>query len=148
MRDEPGASNSSLISHPSSLREHWLLDPSITFLNHGSFGAAPKVVLAKQEEFRRRMESEPVRFLVRELEPLLDAVRAQLAHFVGATPADLAFVANATAGVNAVLRSLPFSSNDELLVTNHEYNASRNTLDYVAGRSGARVKVVEIPFPI
>lgn len=130
------------------MKEHWLLDPSITFLNHGSFGATPKVVLAKQEEFRRRMESEPVRFLVRELEPLLDAVRGQLAHFVGAAPADLAFVANATAGVNAVLRSLPFSSNDELLVTNHEYNACRNTLDYVAGRSGARVKVVEIPFPI
>jgi len=130
------------------MKEHWLLDPSITFLNHGSFGATPKVVLAKQDEFRRRMESEPVRFLVRELEPLLDQVRADLARFVGAGPEDLAFVPNATAGVNAVLRSLEFSSNDELLVTNHEYTACRNTLDYVAARSGATVKVIDIPFPL
>ena len=141
--------DSSLIPHPSSLvKEHWLLDPSVIFLNHGSFGATPKVVLAKQEEYRRRMESDPVRFLVRELEPLLDQVRADVARFVGAGPDDLAFIPNATAGANAVLRSLEFSSNDELLVTNHEYNACRNTLDYVAGRSGAKVKVVDIPFPI
>ena len=130
------------------MKEHWLLDPSITFLNHGSFGATPRVVLAKQDEFRRRMEWEPVRFLVRELEPLLDEVRVDLARFVGASAEDLAFVPNATAGVNAVLRSLQFSSNDALLVTNHEYNACRNTLDYVAGRSGAKVEVVDIPFPI
>ena len=130
------------------MKHHWTLDPTITFLNHGSFGATPAVVLAKQEEFRRRMESEPVRFLVRELEPLLDAVRAQLARFIGATPADLAFVTNDTAGVNAVLRSLEFSSRDELVVTNQEYNACRNVLDYVCGRSGARLKVVDVPFPL
>ncbi|HYS53989.1 MAG TPA: aminotransferase class V-fold PLP-dependent enzyme [Thermoanaerobaculia bacterium] len=130
------------------MKEHWLLDPSVTFLNHGSFGATPKAVLAKQHEFRRRMELEPVRFLVRELEPLLDQVRADLANFIGAAPDDLAFVPNATSGVNAVLRSLEFSSSDELLVTNQEYNACRNTIDYVAARSGARVRVVEIPFPL
>src|SRR6266496_5456058 len=141
MKDESKAPGSSFIVHRSSLKHHWLLDPSVIFLNHGSFGATPKVVLAKQEEYRRRMESDPVRFLVRELEPLLDQVRADVARFVGARPEDLAFIPNATAGVNAVLRSLQFSSNDELLVTNHEYNASRNTLDYVAARSGARVKV-------
>ncbi len=130
------------------MKEHWLLEPSVTYLNHGSFGATPRVVLAKQDEFRRRMESEPVRFLVRELEPLLDEARANLGRFIGAAPDDLAFVPNATAGVNAVLRSLDFSSDDELLVTTHEYNACRNTLDYVAGRSGAKVNVVEIPFPL
>ncbi len=130
------------------MKEHWLLDRSITYLNHGSFGATPIAVLAVQSEFRRRMESEPVRFLVRELEPLLDAVRSELARFVGAAPDDLAFVTNATSGVNAVLRSLRFSSNDQLLVSNHEYNACRNTLDFVAERSGARVKVVDIPFPV
>src|SRR5207248_1765376 len=71
-----------------------------------------------------------------------------LARFVGAGPEDLAFVTNATSGVNAVLRSLEFSSADELLVTTQEYNACRNTIDYVAARSGARVKVIDIPFPI
>lgn len=130
------------------MKEHWLLDPEITFLNHGSFGATPLAVLAIQDEFRSRMEREPVRFLVRELEPLLDEVRGQLGQFVGADPEGLAFVTNATAGVNAVLRSLDLSSGDELLVSTQEYNACRNTIDYVAARSGARVNVVDIPFPI
>ncbi|HEX9405996.1 MAG TPA: aminotransferase, partial [Thermoanaerobaculia bacterium] len=97
------------------MKKHWLLDPSITYLNHGSFGATPKIVLAKQDELRRRMEAEPVRFLVREIEPLLDEARSDLASFVGAAPEDLAFLPNATAGVNGVLRSLDLSANDELL---------------------------------
>jgi len=130
------------------MKEHWLLDPTITFLNHGSFGAAPKVVLAKQNELRTQLEREPVRFMVRELEPLLDDARATLAAFVGAGPAAIAFVPNATAGVNAVLRSLDLDRHDELLVTTHEYNASRNALEYVAGIAGAKVVAVDVPFPI
>lgn len=130
------------------MKQHWLLDPDITFLNHGSYGATPIAVLAKQDEFRAQLEREPVRFMNRELEPLLDAARAELAQFVGAEPADLAFVPNATAGVNAVLRSLDLDKHDELLVTDQEYNASRNVLDYVAGLQGAKVVVAEIPFPI
>src|SRR3954470_13991304 len=130
------------------MKEHWLLDPTITFLNHGSFGAAPKAVLAKQNELRTQLEREPVRFMVRELEPLLDGARATLASFVGAHPAAIAFVPNATAGVNAVLRSLDLDRHDELLVTTHEYNASRNALEYVAGIAGAKVVAVDVPFPI
>jgi len=130
------------------VKEHWLLDPDVIFLNHGSFGATPRVVLEVQNAFRRRMEEEPVAFLVRELEPLLDATRAELGKFVGASPADLAFVPNATTAVNAVLRSIDVHSGDELLVTSHEYNACRNTLDHVAERAGARVVIVDIPFPI
>lgn len=130
------------------MRHHWTLDPSITFLNHGSFGATPRVVLEQQNEYRAQMEREPVRFFVRELEPLLDAAREEVAEFLGADPAGLAFVPNATAGINAVLRSLDLDKFDELLVTTQEYNASRNTLDYVAGIAGAKVVVVDIPFPI
>ena len=130
------------------MKEQWLLDPEITFLNHGSFGATPRAVLEKQDEYRRQLEREPVRFMVRELEPLLDAARAELASFIGADPDGVAFVPNATAGVNAVLRSLDLDQHDELLVTNHEYNACRNTLDYVAGLEGAKIVVADIPFPI
>jgi isopenicillin-N epimerase len=130
------------------MKEHWLLDPSITFLNHGSFGATPIAVLEKQSEWRRRMEREPVKFLARELEGLLDSARDALARFVGAGADDLALVTNATAGVNAVLRAQQFAAGDELLVTTHEYNASRNILDYVAASSGAKVVVVPVPFPI
>src|SRR5438552_1323349 len=130
------------------MKQHWLLDPAITFLNHGSFGATPIAVLAKQDEYRTRLEREPVRFMVRELEPILDAARAEVAAFVGAAPEEIAFVQNATAGVNSVLRSLDLDQHDELLVTTHEYNASRNALDYVAGLAGAKVVEVDVPFPI
>ncbi|MEO6488117.1 MAG: aminotransferase class V-fold PLP-dependent enzyme, partial [Thermoanaerobaculia bacterium] len=130
------------------MKTHWFLEPDITFLNHGSFGATPRVVLARQDELRLRMEGEPVRFMVRELEALLDEARAELAAFLGADPEGLAFVPNATAGVNAVLRSLDLDKHDELLVTNHEYNACRNALEHVASQEGARIVVVDIPFPI
>lgn len=130
------------------MKENWLLDPSIVFLNHGSFGATPRTVLAKQTEWRERMEREPVLFLARQIDDLLDEARGELATFLNADPGGLALISNATAGVNAVLRSLDLDQHDELLVTNHEYTACRNTLDFVAGLAGAKVVVVEIPFPI
>ncbi|HEX2061469.1 MAG TPA: aminotransferase class V-fold PLP-dependent enzyme [Thermoanaerobaculia bacterium] len=131
-----------------AVKQHWTLDPAITFLNHGSFGATPRVVLEKQDAFRAQMEREPVRFFVRELEPLLDDARRVLAEFLGADEKGLAFVPNATAGVNAVLRSLDLDQHDELLVTTHEYNACRNALEYVANLAGAKIVIAEIPFPI
>ena len=137
-----------LIARMPEPRSHWRLDPSVVFLNHGSFGACPTEVLAYQARLRDQLEAEPVRFFVRELEPLLDQALASLAGFVGARWQDLAFVPNATAGVNAVLRSLSFSEGDELLVTDHGYNACRNAIDFVAQRAGARVVVSNVPFPL
>lgn len=128
--------------------QHWLLDRDITFLNHGSFGACPIPVLEAQTNFREQLEREPLRFLMREFEPLLDRARNELAAFLGTSGDELAFVPNATTGVNAVLRSLSFTPGDELLTTNQEYNACRNTLDFVASRTGAKVIVAEVPFPI
>ena len=131
----------------SSLSSHWLLDSEVVFLNHGSFGACPKAVLAHQEMLRFRMERQPVRFLFRDIEPLLDQTRGALASFLGCSSDDLALITNATMGVNAVLRSLRFDAGDELLVTDHEYNASRNVLEFVAQRDQARIVVASIPFP-
>jgi isopenicillin-N epimerase len=131
-----------------AVRAHWLLEQDVTFLNHGSYGACPRVVLDAQQRVRDRIESEPVRFLNRELEPLLDAARAGLGSFIGAEADDLAFVPNATAGVNTVLRSLPLGPGDELVTTDHEYNASRNALDAASARAGARVVVAPVPFPL
>ena len=131
-----------------TLRSHWTLDPSVAFLNHGSFGACPRAVLAAQDRWRARLEAEPVRFMVRVLEPGLDAARDEIGRFVGADPDDLAFVPNATTGVNTVVRSLDLAPGDELLTTDHVYNACRNVLRVVADAAGARVVVVAVPFPL
>jgi isopenicillin-N epimerase len=126
----------------------WALDRSVTFLNHGSFGACPVEVLRYQAALRAEMESEPVRFLGREVFDRLDRARRVLADFVGADAEDLAFVTNATSGVNAVVRSLALAAGDELLATSHAYTACKNALTFVAERSGARVVVAELPFPV
>jgi isopenicillin-N epimerase len=125
----------------------WSLDPSVIYLNHGSFGACPSAVLDAQAALRQEMEREPVDFLVAALPSRLNAAREALAAFLTAEPADLVFVPNATAGVNAVLRSLPLAPGDELLVTNHTYAACRKTVDFVAERSGARMVTANLPFP-
>ncbi len=130
------------------LRARFALDPDVAFLNHGSFGACPREVLRVQEELRARMERQPVRFLARELPALLDDARVPLAAFVGTAPERLAFVHNATAAVNAVLRWLPLSPGDELLTTDHVYNACNNVLREAASAAGARVVTARVPFPL
>jgi isopenicillin-N epimerase len=132
---------------PNSLAQHWTLEPGIAFLNHGSFGACPRVVLEAQQRLRDELERQPVEFFVRKLPDRLDAARQRLAEFLGTDSGSLAVVPNATTGVNAILRSLDFGPNDELLTTDHEYNACHNALNYVAERWGARVVTVQVPFP-
>jgi isopenicillin-N epimerase len=133
-----------------AIRSEWLLDDDVIFLNHGSFGACPRSVLAVQREWQERMEAEPVRFLVRELPKHLETARAELSSFVGSQVEDLVFVQNATDGANAVLRSLlpTFKPGDELLTASHAYRAVRQTMVYVAQLSGARVVDADVPFPI
>ncbi len=126
----------------------WNLDPAVDYLNHGSFGACPKAILEKQSELRLALEREPVDFFIRALPGLLARARTALAGFVGADGDDLAFVPNATAGVNAVVRSLALSPGDELLTTDHAYAACQKALDYVTARAGARVVVARVPFPL
>lgn len=132
----------------SPLARHWTLDPAVSYLNHGSFGATPAPVLAAQQALRDELEREPFDFLVRRLPARMTAAREALAAFLGADAAGLAFVPNATAGVNAVLRSLDLRPGDELLTTSHVYPACRRAMEFVAARSGARVVAAEVPFPI
>jgi len=130
-----------------SWKRFWGLDANVIYLNHGSFGGCPQPVLAKQQQLRATMEAEPVQFFTH-LEPQLDTVREVLANFIGDQASHLCFLPNATTAVNTVLRSLKFSANDEILITNQGYNACGNAVKFAAEWAGARVVVAEIPFPL
>ena len=112
----------------------FLLDPGITFLNHGSYGACPVPVFARYQELQRELERNPVEFLARRFDELMVGSRAALAAFVGARPDDLVFVPNATAGLNAVIRSLQLEPGDEVLTTRHEYGAVTRTWEFVGAK--------------
>lgn len=126
----------------------WALDPSLDFLNHGSFGACPPSVFEIQNQWRARFEREPVSFVVSELEPALDEARREIAAFVGCEPNDLAFVTSPTTGVGAVLASLSLRAGDEVLVTDHGYNACKNAGLYWTERAGAKLTIARVPFPV
>lgn len=130
-----------------SLRGDFLLDSSLTFLNHGSFGACPKPVLAAQRAWQDRMEANPVAFLARRSSELLWEARTALAELLGARPDNLVFLPNATTGVNTVARSLPLMPGDEVLSIDHEYGACEAAWAFVCHRRGAQYRVVEIPLP-
>ena len=136
------------LPRPSKFRNLWALAPGTVFLNHGSFGACPKHILQLQSKFRQQMEAEPVQFLWRRYEERLQPSRQALAKFIGAHSSDLALITNATTGVNAVVRSLELKPGDELLTTNHDYNACHNVLVEAARRARARLIVARVPFPL
>jgi isopenicillin-N epimerase len=131
-----------------ALRSDWLLDPQVTFLTHGTFGSCPRPVLELQTELRADLERRPLSFLDYELEDRLDAARAPLAAFLGARPMDVAFIPNATTGVNTVLRSIELKPGDEILTTDHEYNACQNAARAAARDAGASVVVARVPMPV
>lgn len=130
------------------LRPYWSLDPAIHFLNHGSYGATPRHVQAAQAQWRDRMEAEPVRFMSDILPDALRAARDRLAGFVGATPSRLALIENATAGVNAVLRSIDWQAGDRIVLANHAYPAVKNTVRYLAERHRLEVVEAQVPWPL
>ena len=137
-----------MISLGRSLRARFLLERGTDFINHGSFGATPRAVLAAAQRWRARMEANPDRFLRYTRPRALRAAALGLARFVHAKEEDVAFVENATSGMNAVLRSLEFRRGDEILATTHVYNAVRQTIRDVCRRSGARLVEAKIELPV
>ena len=139
------------------LRSLWALDPAVTYLNHGTVGAPPRAVLARQQAIRDEIERQPASFLLRSLmhfagapsdEPLrLRVAAAAVAQFLNARGDDLVFVDNATAGVNAVLRSCPFESGDEIVTLDHGYGGVLNAVRFAARERGVTVRTVAVPYP-
>ena len=130
-----------------AVRDQWTLDWTKLTVNHGAFGATPRVVLDAQAAWRDRMEAQPSIFMRCVLPDAMRASAAALAAFVKAAPDDVALVDNATTGCNAVMRSLVFEPGDEIVIHGQAYGAIVNTARHVAARTGARLRVVDLPFP-
>ncbi len=132
----------------SAIRDLWLLDPGVRYLNHGSYGATPRQVLAAQQQWRDRMERQPVAFMSETLPRALREAAARLAAFVGAEARDLVFVENATAAANAVLASTDLAPGDEIVVTTHGYPAVRKAVRHRCAQTGARMVEAALRCPI
>lgn len=133
-----------------NLAELFLLDPEVRFLNHGSYGACPAEVFATYQAWQRQLERQPVAFLdpARGYGAWMRDTRVALGAELGADPDDLVGVQNATVGLNIVAQSLALQPGDEILTTDHEYNALEKTWAYVARRTGAVIKTVTVPLPL
>jgi isopenicillin-N epimerase len=130
------------------VRDAFLLDPDVVYLNHGSYGACPRPVFERYQAWQRELEREPADFMLDRLDGLLAEARAALAGFIGARPDDVTFVQNATTGVNMAARALDLQAGDEVLSTDLEYGACDYTWDHVCSRAGANVVHAEIPLPL
>lgn len=129
------------------MRDAFLLDPDIVFLNHGSCGACPKPVFAAYQRWQLELERNPVAFLGRRSAALLAEARQQLGAFLGVRGEDLVFQPNATHGVNTVARSLKLQPGDEVLATDHEYGVCDVTWEFVCWQRGAAYRRVVVPLP-
>jgi isopenicillin-N epimerase len=132
----------------SSLKELFLLEPSIVFLNHGSFGACPRPVFKDYQAWQRRLERQPVKFLGREFSHRMRQARVALGDYLHAGADDLVFVPNATHGVNIIARSMEFSPGDEILTSNHEYGACNNAWEFICRKTGAVFVRQPISLPV
>jgi isopenicillin-N epimerase len=131
-----------------SLRKEFLLDPTVTFLNHGSFGACPEPVMRTFQTWQRELEREPVEFLQRRAGGLLRESRQVLARYVGCTADEIVLVPNATSAMNMVARSLRLAAGDRVLITDHEYGAMQRLWQLVCQRSGATLVRCRLPVPV
>ncbi len=129
------------------LKDLFLLEPEIVFLNHGSFGAIPRPVFEEYQEWQLRLERQPVRFILSELHQHLSEAREVLANYLNAKPQELVFIPNATHGVNIIARSIALQPGDEVLTSDHEYGACDNAWEYVCRLTGARYVRQPLPLP-
>lgn len=120
-------------------RDDFLIRDDVIFFNHGSFGACPKPVFERYQAWQLELERQPIDFLLRRRSELMGRARARIADYLNVSSDEIVFVANATTGLSRALRSLRLRSGDEILTSDHEYGAVNRLLDFVAGRSGARI---------
>ena len=133
---------------PPEISDAWDIPDGVTYLNHGSFGPAPRPVRESQQRWTAELQRQPMEFFVRRLEGLLDETGAALGRLVGADPRDLVLVDNATAGMNIVARSIELEAGDQVLLTDHEYGAVRRLWQKTCQAAGAELVVRRRPWPL
>ena len=131
-----------------SLKSHFLLDPRVVFLNHGSFGACPRPVFETYQRWQRELERQPVEFLARRAEGLMAEARTRLAGTLGCQADEVVYFPNPTTAINMVVRSLELGPGDEILATDHEYGAMDRTWRFICQNHGARYVRLPIPLPV
>lgn len=132
----------------SYIKDQFLIDPQVVFLNHGSFGATPKPVMETYHAWQMRLENQPVLFLGRKINDLLLEAREKLGIYLNANSDELVFVPNATHGANIIARSLRLTAGDEVLATQHEYGACDYAWEFVCLKSGSTYIRQPIPLPV
>jgi isopenicillin-N epimerase len=130
------------------LRQEFLIDPDVVFLNHGSFGACPRPVFARYQAWQAELERQPVDFIGRRSRGLLAEARQALAEYLHVDPDDVVYVANVTEALNIAARSLALDTGDEVLTTDHEYGALERAWTFVAEHRGASIVMQKLPTPL
>jgi isopenicillin-N epimerase len=130
------------------MKSQFLLDPNITFLNHGSFGACPKPIFEEYQRIQLELENEPVYFILKKQAEYLKIAKESLAKYIGCNANDFFFTPNPTFAVNTIMRSLDLKEGDEILSTNHEYGAMDRTWNFYCKKSGAKYVRQNISLPI
>ena len=131
-----------------ALKSKFLLDPEITFLNHGSYGSCPKPVFEVYQKYQTDLESHPIKFMQEDVYKLLEISRESLSHYVNCDKDDLIFVTNPTQAVGTVIHNILINSNDEVLSTNLEYGSCDRMWTYDADQKGYKYIQAEINLPI
>jgi isopenicillin-N epimerase len=130
------------------MKSQFLLDPTITFLNHGSFGACPKPIFEEYQRLQLELETEPVLFIQKKAAGYLKTAREKLSSYIGCNPLDVFFTPNPTFAINTIMRSLDLQEGDEILSTNHEYGAMDRIWSFYCKKSGAKYIRQNISLPV
>jgi len=130
------------------LRQQFLLRSDITYLNFGSFGACPRPIFEKYQQFQLELEQEPVQFIVETGPQYLKTSREALASYINVDADDVVFVVNPSHAVNIVAKSLALQPGDEVLTTSLEYGACDRTWEFYCGKAGANYIKQPIQLPL
>lgn len=144
----PSRATSRHVGCDGSLKEYFLLDPQIIYLNHGAYGATPKPVYESFQRWQLELEREPVDFLSRYFEQRMAHSRRVLADYLDTERDNLVYVANGTTGLNIVARSMPLKFGDEVLTTNHEHGGIDRLWKFMSQKLGFRYINRELPLPL